>query len=528
MDFSSTKIRGFSFALALGALLPLASCARAQTQTQTPVTPPALAEKAVQTPDYLSVARLYADTLISQGRDRYGAQSSPLFAVTLNPELTLYKEVPPAPTGIRVSDRVIWGANPMHDQNLVQVLYALSRVTGDPNYGQGADDALRWFFEHCQSEATGLMAWGEHLGWDFRTERVTVKRGEDYPPDQFKPWQLQDDIHEFYRPWVLWDKSYQLAPAASAKFAQGLWEHQIYDSKTGQFNRHAGYSAHKPEKDAEFPRHGGFYIETWAQSYARTKNPQMLTAIETLVGYFEAHRDPHTGALSAEGKTPELMWPASNLSLAISLENAAPQVPDALAARMRALAASTDAVFFQMDHQLQPDGLGFIKTAVTSTLEPGSKATRNVAKKGFYTRTWATGYGDSTDANIAMMCLQRFEQTGDERYREMALQAAERYVVTAPDETIELYPQAFGEAIALLLGAHRLSGDDKYLARADELAKQAVALFWRDGSPLPLASNRIGHYEAITHADTLAMSLLQLWAAHNKPNAKLDLTWADR
>ena len=358
MNLPPSKIRRLSYALALAALLPLASCAHAQT----PAMSPARAEKIVQSPDYLSVARLYADTLIGKGRDRYGAQNSPLFAVTLNPELTLYKEVPPAPEGIRVSDRVIWGANPMHDQNLYQVLYALSRVTGDPKYSQQADETLRWFFDNCQSEKTGLMAWGEHLGWDFRRERVTVKSGKDYPPDQFKPGQLQDDIHEFYRPWVLWDKSYQLAPAASAKFAQGLWDNQIYDPKTGQFNRHAGYSAHKPEKDAEFPRHGGFYIETWAQNYARTKNPQMLTAIETVIGYFEAHRDPQTGALSAEGKTPELLWPQSNLSLAISLENAAPAVPEPLAARMRALAASTDAVFFKMDHQLQPDGLGFIKT----------------------------------------------------------------------------------------------------------------------------------------------------------------------
>jgi len=35
-----------------------------------------------------------------------------------------------------------------------------------------ADDALRFFFTHCQSKATGLLAWGEHLGWDFHTEAV--------------------------------------------------------------------------------------------------------------------------------------------------------------------------------------------------------------------------------------------------------------------------------------------------------------------------------------------------------------------
>ena len=39
---------------------------------------------------------------------------------------------------------------------------------------------------------------------------------------------------------------------------------------------------------------------------------------------------------------------------------------------------------------------------------------------------------------------------------------------------------------------------------------------------------RHGHYEAITRADTLAMALLDLWAAQNKPELKLGLVNAER
>ena len=37
-----------------------------------------------RSPDYLALVRQYADTMIERGRDRYGEQHSPLFAVTLD------------------------------------------------------------------------------------------------------------------------------------------------------------------------------------------------------------------------------------------------------------------------------------------------------------------------------------------------------------------------------------------------------------------------------------------------------------
>jgi len=66
----------------------------------------------------------------------------------------------------------------MHDLNLYQVLYALTKITSDTRYAAAADETLAWFFKHCQSPATGLFAWGEHLGWDFNQDgRVDY---EDY------------------------------------------------------------------------------------------------------------------------------------------------------------------------------------------------------------------------------------------------------------------------------------------------------------------------------------------------------------
>jgi hypothetical protein len=208
-------------------------------------------------------------------------------------------------------------------------------------------DALRFFFSHCQSQATGLLAWGEHLGWDFRTEGVLEDR----------------DIHEFYRPWVLWEDCFALAPEACDRFARGVWEHQIADHATGNFNRHARYDRHGPEKDKEFSRHAGFYIGTWGAAYRRSKDPIFLRAIETLMASFERRRE-------SSGRFPGNN-PRSDLSWAIDVWDTAPAMPEPLAAGMRASAKKTDEAY----HRKFAKGLP-----------------RDAEK------IWVAGYGDATTA----------------------------------------------------------------------------------------------------------------------------------
>ncbi|MHC4625045.1 MAG: hypothetical protein ACYS4W_14215, partial [Planctomycetota bacterium] len=121
--------------------------------------------------------RSYANTMLEKGRDRYGKEHSPLFATTLDrKKVEIFDEAGLERLWqnrledwenwrIRNRDRMTTGANPMHDQNLYQILYALTEITGEKRYAEEADRTIKWFFEHCQSPTTGLMAWGEHMGW---------------------------------------------------------------------------------------------------------------------------------------------------------------------------------------------------------------------------------------------------------------------------------------------------------------------------------------------------------------------------
>ena len=459
-------------------------------------------------PDYLQFVRSYADALIENGRDTYGTEHSPLFASTLDRSaLSLMTAAPGKIQGIRNGDRTLTGANPMHDQNLYQILYALTRLTGRKQYAKEADKALKWFFEHCQSPATGLLTWGEHIGWGFRKETI-IGRG---------------DTHEFFAPWVLWGRSFKLAPQPCAKFARGLWDHQIHEHG-GDFSRHAGWAQHRTGVNNGYPRHGGFYIATWAKAYEQTKDPVFLKAIETLVDHFERTASKQSGAIpcSTNPGRIEIMWPESNLSLAVDLWDGAEKVPGKLAEKMRQRAFKTDRVYLSLAHDFSPSGKGFVAGANVHTLQ------RLTEGPWTDTAVWATGYGKATDAQIAMLCYLRCQQVKTDGYEKLVLDAASRYLYTEPDVGITLYPGSMAEAIFLMLAAHKLTGRDYYLKRADYFGQQAVEVFLDDTSPLPRASSRHNHYETITGGDDLMMALLKLWAAKNQPKKKPQLIYEHR
>jgi hypothetical protein len=226
--------------------------------------------------------------------------------------------------------------------------------------------------------------------------------------------------------------------------------------------------------------------------------------------------------------SPDMMWPPSNLSLAIDLWDAAVKVPEALAAKMRRCASRTDAVYLSLPHL--PDAeRGFVQHAHTGTLKPGWYRKGQWEDRQNHTQTWATGYGQATDAQMGLLCLLRADQLGPEGdgYRELAKQAATRYLEGEPPAGITLYPEAMGHAIGLLVETYRLESEDRYLERARYFAQEAVKLFCDDG-PLPRASSTHEHYEAITRADTLMMWLLNLWIVENQSMRNIWLVHNDR
>jgi hypothetical protein len=466
-------------------------------------------------PNYLAIVKSYAKAMMKDGRDVYGKESTPLFAAALDRttmklgSLERFGSIP----DVREVDRALGGANPQQDAHLYAILYELTELTGRKKYAREADKALEFFFTHCQSPETGLMAWGEHLFWDFHQEACGNK----------------NDWHEVSSEWLFWDKCTQLTPEACWRFAIGQWDHQIFDKKTGDFSRHAGWSMHKPGSGFEFPRYAGQMIVNWADAYGRkehadrTRREELVTAIATVVGRMEANSMlTKSGYLPAgrqeQGSHINVVWLNSNLELAQCLWKAAPNLDEEhekLAKRMRNLALKQDSAFFKAPHKVAFGG-GFALTLDATTGEPRSRSTNRP-----YTEVWATGYGYSMHASLANLCYTRYEQLSKSHqefalnYHALILATAVQYLSAIPDRGTLQKPASIASVIELMLNAYYMTRDKKFIDRAYYFGQTGIDLFLDDGLPLPKASNKSNHYEAITGGPSFMYELLQLVSLNN-------------
>jgi hypothetical protein len=115
------------------------------------------AETANAKVDYLNLVRSYADAMIEYGRDVYGPDKTPLFAVALDRKNMKLIEKLEKTQGIRPVDRHLKCGNPMVDQNLYQILYALTEVTGEAVAPRGLN--CRFFTSIFISKGPSPMMW---------------------------------------------------------------------------------------------------------------------------------------------------------------------------------------------------------------------------------------------------------------------------------------------------------------------------------------------------------------------------------
>src|SRR5688500_7624842 len=178
--------------LLIAGLLALATAGAAAQQ------PAPAAPKPVPKSPYLSVVYRYADTMIARGRDTYGPQKTGLLLSALDRAAGTPWEARPV-------------ADPQLDQNLLRVLYTLSELSGKPVYRDAADAELRWFLRDAVSRGASLSPWDQGLAWNASTDVMvpaTTNRS---------------------RPWMLWDRCFDLESEASARLVVGLRERAAPD-----------------------------------------------------------------------------------------------------------------------------------------------------------------------------------------------------------------------------------------------------------------------------------------------------------
>ena len=114
-----------------------------------------------------------------------------------------------------------------------------------------------------------------------------------------------------------------------------------------------------------------------------------------------------------------------------------------------------------------------------------------------------------------MMCVSRYDNTGQSGFRDLFMGAADAYRDKAPPPDADVWPMTFGHAISLELAAWRHTANRVYLDQARKFGEMAIESFWGT-SALPKASLKSDHYETITGADTLALSLVEFGSQHSR------------
>ena len=472
-----------------------------------------------ETEQLLKVVQTYADAMLKQGTDTYGTQHSPLLLSLMDrDQLKPFSRLPPAPNGVRLGDRVTThGANVNLDQNLYRVLYALTEITGDTRYQRAADAALKMFLEVTPSPETHLFAWGEHLCWDLKQDAPGTHESKQ--------------IHEPKRPTVLFDQFYALDPQAMIAYCDGLWEHQLYTDKNGKkdgnFSRHAAYAKHDPRTNYDFPKEAGYFIHDWARAYEKTKAPRFLDYIKVLADRYQRKLDKHQNNLIEFDSIRNYADTSASISLAIDCHHAAQCIgPGELQQQLLALSRSIDKGLQALPHQVAE--LGFVEYV---TSEPKYQLYEH-KQNGGYSFLWNLKYGRKTTGMLGVLfysrSLQLSEGSEKKRYREMTLQAADRYLNSDPNMSERPWPLELGIVLNLQLAAYELTGDSKYLQRAGHFARLGRNTYWTEESPLPKADPGCDHYENVTRADTLALALLHLYMIEKKIPASLGISDIDR
>ncbi len=507
-------------------------------------------------PDWLGLARAYADCMIEFGRDRYGDEASPLFSTALTREpqpmllpypifepLTPFVAVPENPaersgdlTWFRFNDflniptlrefgsadahkETVVGEDALENLSLYRLLFLLSETTGEAKYALEAEKALDWWLSRTQSPATGLYPWGEHLGWDFRNENVSYSTG---------PYTILYS-RMFHEPRAnrfedVLERLAQL-PAASPvqrtpleRFALGLRDWHIWDLENAYFTRHGDYFGFiRPEGSADFPRIAGWFFDVWSAALAASGDPafkqEMAGTIETFLAGLRARIDKvgflaftSQYELALEGKS----------SGKPKEKNAKPTYNP----RQTLIMAGKCAVAARRIEREAPELSGRLARFADEQIRYYLRQANPQAE--------LPGMEACTILDVA-------EMTGRDDMRQ-ALKHAADFAARNPlspenPDCRGNWPWAY--RIRLLAGAARTLCEPSYLDAARRDAAQAAALFFDGASPLPRCSSDPVHlpdgrefrpyYHAVLGGADLMLALGQLGAMENA-SGPLDLS----
>ena len=456
--------------------------------------------KKAETP-WMEKVRVFADTLLRVGLDRCGAKETPAWAGVIDTrDWSVPRAGVPAAPGIRESDRAVGGANLYHDSTTLRVFGALTEATGEARYRRAADGYVRWFLENCQSPATGLLAWGEHLYYDFFRDGVAVERKN----------------HELLEWSAPWDLLWAVNAKATARAIEGLKYHHFEDRPGTLYNRHAAWerAEHQREKGAQpWIKHSAEYAYSWAFLYSKTGERRWLDWAVGEAGLYWDRRDGKTGlTLSCIGDPREGSKMASGgmAQLAYWLRKTA-----ALAPRERVFRERARALVHAWEERAYDAGRGGWRTALWLN---GTAAGDGLAAP------WHFAYGENELLPYGRIAAYFAAVDGDAPMLDAARRVARAAAGTEVPGNASI--EGLGIAVNLMMDLDGLEPRGGWRQQAERYARLAVERYWRQEGENGMFVRLPGdpYYEAKTGVGFLLAGLLRLDGAVTGKKVKGDWT----
>ncbi len=435
---------------------------------------------------WFRLVKQHIDSMLEFGR----GPESPLFGGVIDiGSRRASVAMTPIPPGIRVTDYNWCGNNLMHDIPLLEVMIALTRLTGDASYERAVDEMLAFYVVNCPSPETGLFPWGEHGQWSF------IDRGP--VPCTFtagmKAWhETKAIVHDHLRfaPGWFWEKMWAASPEAVVKFAKGLNGH-VVDIKTYEHNRHAVLQGpwwrdpHHPtlDKGADFARHAGFFIFDCLFAYRKSGEESLLEWARGKMKWHLTHRHPN-GLIRGTVRTADYENIGQHDSLALSVADAADvlgrETPEG-----KEFAAYAEELFDARRRACQ----GLAPRLPDCPNDP---------------RLWLNGYTRKNklperELDQANLLRLVFDRAGIKWYADQLAELGQWHLqnLPSPPANVPLMPRAFHQHIEMFLLSHQMTGKAELLAAADQLANDAEKKLWT-GAMLRGISN-INYYGSGTN-----------------------------